>query len=500
MLLSKLNQKLPAIEIGQIIADSRKIKAGDLFVALSSISNPLKVRDYIDQAIRYQASAIILEQDLYGYYQDCDGVEIIPVSNVAKVYGEILSNLYKGEIPRNLYAVTGTDGKSSTVNVIAQLLYKINYEPVITLGTMGVQFYGVGEAIQQQLQAKLAHIDVLTTFNTTDLYQCLYEVAKIGINYVVLEASSHGLEQYRLWGLEFNSAGFTSFSQDHLDYHQDMDSYLQAKLRLCDQSPVMVVNDEIGQINKIKEYNPQQTVTYGKSDQCSLQILSISYQKDGILADFKWKQMDYEVILPFTCEFEVYNAFCGLLMLLYDNYEIDSLLLVMSSLTTIAGRLERVSGSDRRHIYIDYAHTPGALQTILSQLKLRYSNHRLIVVFGAGGNRDQEKRVTMGKIAGEFADIVIVTDDNPRHENPANIRAQIIAGCNQVQGSVIYEVGDRTQAIAKALDLLDNNDALVIAGKGHENYQIIEDQKLPYNDRDVVHNLLKIGLEHVATK
>jgi UDP-N-acetylmuramoyl-L-alanyl-D-glutamate--2,6-diaminopimelate ligase len=467
-----------------VTSNSKEVRKNFAFVAIKG--EKFDGNNYITQAIDNGACLIITESDEFfkKYNNKC---KIIKVENARKTLAEFASEIYK-KIPNNLLAVTGTNGKSSVVHYIGQLASYMSYR-ASTIGTLGIKKYANNNIV--------IHKDTgLTTIDVCELGRQLEDLYKDSFDICAVEASSIGLDQYRLYGRKFKVAGFTSFTQDHLDYHLNMKSYLSAKLRLFsqhqDETGFAIINsgiDDFSEIVKFLKENSRRYITYGKNGDCK--ILIHKSDINGQEFSIKFNDQEFNAFTSVIGEFQVGNIVLSILMLNQIGFDLEKLIQQVPKLSAPDGRLERTENSGLgSKIFIDYAHSPDALENVLKELKKTMKNNdfKLWVVFGCGGDRDKIKRPLMGEIALSYADCRIVTDDNPRTENPEEIRKEIIANR---EGFI--EVGDRREAISFAIKNMRENDILLIAGKGHEDYQIIGDKKLFFSDKDCAMEILKKG-------
>ncbi len=444
-------------KLDTITLDSRQVKANSVFVALSG--NNFDGHNFIEQAKQAGAALILCEKPEYA-----DQQQVFTLKNLRKKLPDIAEFFY-GELNLKTIAVTGTNGKTSVVDLLRQLLHLAG-KKVFSMGTIGV-FFG----------AQKLHDTTHTSADIFSFYQQLKQAEELGAEYVVFEASSHALDQQRLGNLQVDQAIFTNLTQDHLDYHQNMQNYFAAKAKLFNDhlkgSAIINVDDQYGQqLCQLCQKSAKQFVTYAKIEQADLQQNAkqqIKYQQE--LAEFKHHLLG---------EFQDYNLLAVLLTLFEQDFTLQDLLPLLTKLAPISGRLELVAEQHDIRFFVDYAHTPDALENILTSLE-PLTMGRLILLFGCGGERDQEKRPLMGKIAKQYADEIIITDDNPRNENAANIRAEILATCPSAQ-----EIAEREMAIKYAVQIAKPGDNVVIAGKGHETYQIIGKVKKDFSDTEMV--------------
>jgi len=470
-----LSQPARDVDIMGITADSRLVQPGWLFAALAGAKND--GRAFVADAAA-RGAAVILTDDARMSIGDIP----VLVTSRPRHYLALLAAAFYQHQPRHIAAVTGTNGKTSTA-VFTRQLWAAAGHKAASLGTLGLDAPG------------FAPSESLTTPDPVKLHVILADLAGAGVDHLAIEASSHGLEQCRLDGVEIHAAGFTNLTRDHLDYHGDMAAYGAAKAKLfadrLHKGGVAIINQD-GQGADImlaavcaRQGDDIRLVTYGQSgaDFC---IKSVEPQSQGLKTNLQIMGQHHSLTLPVAGKFQLWNALCALgLALGRDGLEDASRLAAgiaaLSRLAGVKGRLELVvhheSGAG---IYVDYAHTPDALETILTALRPHVDNNkhgRLICLFGCGGNRDKGKRPVMGDIAARLADVAIVTDDNPRYEDAATIRSEIMAACS---GGI--EIADRATAIAHGVRMLRAGDILVIAGKGHEQGQIIGGEIRPFDD------------------
>lgn len=450
--------------------DSRQVKPGHLFAALPG--SRLHGGEFIQFALRMQAGAILTDRA---------GAEIaradLAASPAALVVAEdprqalaYAAALWFGAQPETVVAVTGTSGKTSVATFTRQIWQALGLKSA-NLGTMGV----LGD-----FHAPLAH----TTPEPITLHRLLAEMARADISHVAMEASSHGLDQGRLDGVRLRAAAFTNFSQDHLDYHADFDAYFAAKAGLFarvlpeDGTAVVNIDDPRGrEVCTIVRDRGQTLLTVGRSPEAGMRISAQRFDATGQDLRFTYKGSAQMVRLALIGGFQAENVLAAAGLAIAAGADPQAVFSVLPSLQTVRGRMElaatRTNGAT---VFVDYSHKPGALASALQSLRPHVMG-RIVVVFGAGGDRDRGKRPLMGQAAAENADVVIVTDDNPRSEDAAAIRGEVIAGCAEAT-----EVADRAEAILRGVDALGPGDALLIAGKGHETGQIVGDDIYPFDD------------------
>lgn len=452
-------------------SDSRRIEPGDIFFALPGAN--VHGNEFVPDAVARGALAIISDKAPVGD----PGVPVIIVSDVRAAYARAASRIYEPQ-PEICVAVTGTNGKTSVASFVRQIWTYAGFASA-SIGTLGVD-------------TATRHLDgSLTTPDSRALHQNLRALKAQGIDHVALEASSHGLDQRRLDGIHFEAVAFTNLTRDHLDYHADMDAYRDAKLRLftdllVDGGPAVVNVDD-------PEYEPFMFAALGNGstlltvgrEGAYIEILSIELEGYGQRVEVRHVGEKLSFHLPLTGEFQVSNALIAAALAMSTGVDKAQAFPALSELVGAKGRLELVAEVNGAAIFVDYSHTPDALKTALVSLR-PYATSSLSVVFGCGGDRDKGKRPQMGAIASELADKVIVTDDNPRTEDARTIRAEILAAA---KGAT--EIADRKAAIVEAVKALQPGDVLLVAGKGHENYQIVGTTKTHFSDHEVVAEAIK---------
>lgn len=451
-------------QITGITADSRKVRPGMVFVAVPGAR--ADGRAFIAQAVAAGAAAILAP---LGTQAETGAVPLIAAANPRQAFARAAAALAAAQ-PETMVAVTGTNGKTSTVNFARQMWAFLGLKAA-SLGTLGIQAAGWPERPS------------LTTPDPADLHAALAELAAAGITHAAMEASSHGLDQYRLDGVCLKAAAFTNLTRDHLDYHGDTETYLAAKLRLfSDLLPAdgaMVVNaDDAAAARVLAVAGNRRLIRFGRAG-TELRLVDVRPRSGGQVLDLDMLGRRVQVDLPLAGTFQAANALSAAGLLLATGSDADAVCAALSALEGVPGRLEKVAETaNGAPVYVDYAHTPDALETVLHALR-PHASGRLLLVFGCGGDRDPGKRPQMGAIAARLADMVIVTDDNPRGEDAAAIRAAILAACPQAQ-----DIADRRAAIAAAIAAARPGDVVILAGKGHERGQIVGAQVFPFDDAE----------------
>ena len=460
------------IEVSGVTADSRTVRRGDVFVAIAGgKTDGLR---FITPAIAAGAAAIAAEHAPPTPLPV--GIAFIQVANARRAVASIAAKFYPRQ-PRTIAAVTGTSGKTSVVAFTRQI-WEANGHCAASIGTIGI------------VSPRGESYGSLTTPDPIELHHSLDALAAEGVTHLAIEASSHGLDQYRLDGLRIAAAGFTNITRDHLDYHPSFEAYLAAKLRLFDEllpkgtaAIINVDHDHAEAVTAAAAARGLAITTVGRK---GTGIRLIDCARDGFSQKLQLEHGGklYRVRMPLVGEFQAENAVVAAGLAIASGDDAGAVFAALERLRGAKGRLERVGESRGAQIFVDYAHKPDALAKALDALR-PYAAGRLIVVFGAGGDRDRGKRPLMGAVAAK-ADRVIVTDDNPRSEDPAAIRAAILAAA---PGAA--EIGDRREAIRRAIAELRAGDILLIAGKGHETGQIIGDRIMPFSDHQAVAAALK---------
>lgn len=465
-------------EVTGLAVDSREVRSGCLFAALPGTR--VHGARFIGSALRSGAAAVltdaagarIAEQDLAGAEA---ALVIAQDPHQALAYA---AALWFGAQPETVVAVTGTNGKTSVASFTRQIWTALGLEAV-SIGTTGVE---------GALEAALAH----TTPDPITLHRILAEAEAAGVTHAAMEASSHGLAQRRLDGVRLAAAGFTNFSQDHLDYHASFKEYFAAKAglfsRVLPEDGVAVINVDDARgpdMVAIAAARGQEVLRVGQGEGADLRICARSFTPTGQVLRFQWRGRVGQADLALIGGFQAENALLAAGLAIGAGADPDMVFGALEQLRTVRGRMQlaaqRANGAS---VFVDYAHTPDAVATALQALRPHVMG-RLVAIIGAGGDRDRAKRPLMGRAAAEHADLVIVTDDNPRSEDPAAIRAEVMEGVLAAGGGeMATEVADRAEAILRGVDLLGPGDALLICGKGHETGQIVGDNVYPFDDSE----------------
>lgn len=462
-----VDDDLKNLVVTDVVDDSRKATYGSMFFAING--NASNGNIFIRDAIKNGAKFVICCGEKF-WVETKDDVVFISVENPRKELARISSIFWPTEFD-HVIAVTGTNGKSSTVDIVRQIWISSGINAA-SIGTLGI--------ITKDSEIKGS----LTSPGAVALHHIFDDLKKRDIKNIAMEASSHGLDQHRVDNIKFSVCAFTNFTQDHLDYHKNFENYWLAKERLFSElsGDFFVVNsDDVvsEKIEKIAREKNIKFISYGKkSDQIKLISVHEIGQYQKVKISFFGREIEFDLSL--AGDFQVYNSLCAMGICYVTGIPIELICCSLKNLKPINGRLELIGQHNGSSIYVDYSHTPDALKNAIISLR-KHTQNKLIVVFGCGGDRDKDKRHLMGEIAKKFADFVIVTDDNPRNEDPQTIRKMIFEGCPDAK-----EIGDRKEAIKFAINCLQSGDILLVAGKGHEDYQILATGKVYFSDKDII--------------
>jgi len=478
MKLSELLEVLPearadgelSAEVRGIKYDSRKVESGDVFVALKG--EHLDGHDFVREACRRGAVAVVVERKV-----EAPGIKVV-VRDTRKALA-LLSAKFFGEPARKLkiIGVTGTNGKTT----VSFLVRSVLEEAGVRTGLIGTVEYIIGG---RKFPASL------TTPLPPELHRAFGRMVEAGDRAVVMEVSSHSLVLDRVYGLPFSVAVFTNLSRDHLDFHLTMEDYFRAKAKLFEMlepSGWAVYNGDDPYGAMLREHTKAQLISYGLSEGVDIRAEGVVCDRQGVVFTLRSPWGDFPVRLRLSGRFNVYNALAAAGVGLALGVRPEDVVRGMVSVESVPGRFERVDLGQGFEVIVDYAHTPDALENLLLSAR-EISQGRVLVVFGCGGERDRGKRPRMGEVAGRLADFVFVTSDNPRSEPPERIIEDILEGMPEGAKYVVEE--DRRRAIGRAIRMAREGDVVVIAGKGHESYQIVGDRKFPFDDRKVAERFL----------
>ena len=472
--IPNIEKKFRNIFFSGIAFDSTKVKKNYIFFAIEGSKSD--GNDFIPKAIKNGSRIIITEKKIKKIQNK---IIFIRSNNIRKLLAEISFKIYKKK-PKNLIAVTGTNGKSSVANFYFQIL-KLSKKKVASIGTLGVKSNSINFDLSN------------TTIDPLQLGKILEKLFVKKIDNVIMEASSHGLKQNRLDGLKFNTGIFTNLSQDHLDYHLNLKNYLKAKLylfeKLIKKGGNIITDDEIKQFKNIKKISLKNNLRLQTlNGNNNFKILSHTFNEDKQILKIKHKNTVRIINLNLIGRIQIKNILMAILAAQKSNIELKKILSILPKIKSVEGRLEKIGSiKNKSKVILDYAHTPEALETCLLNLREQFPDKRIILLFGCGGNRDQNKRSKMGKIADSYSDKIYLTDDNPRFENPNKIRGDIKKGIKKK----IFEIPDRAKAISVSIQNLKTGEILLVAGKGHEKTQDIGKKKIFFSDKKIILNSIR---------
>jgi len=467
-----LSQTAQRVPITGLSADSRTVKQGYLFAALPGVN--FDGGQFITQALASGAAALLVAN---GVDVGPCAVPVVRVEEPRLALAQMASRFYPLQ-PDKMVAVTGTAGKTSVAEFVRQIWQGCGHHSA-SIGTTGIIAEGVG------------NYGNLTTPDPVTLHAILQDLCEKGITHASMEASSHGLDQKRLHGVRLDAAGFTNLGRDHLDYHHDMQDYLRAKMRLFNEllpkgsAAVIFADDPVSdEVAKIAHASGHDVLSVGRKGHF-LSLKRVEHERYHQIAEIVHGEKRCRIKFPLAGDFQISNALVAAGLAMASGVAYADAMAQLEHLKGASGRLELIArNASGAPVYVDYAHKPDALENVLTSLR-PFASRRLCLVFGCGGDRDPGKRPIMGEISQRLADKVIVTDDNPRGENPADIRQAILAAAPSA-----IEIADRRQAINRAVSELEEGDCLVVAGKGHETGQIVGDEVFEFSDHDEVRRAL----------
>lgn len=460
--------------IKNISFDSRKIESGYIFFAIKGYD--LDGHKYIPQAITQGASVVVCEElpeELSDY------VTYVQVNNSSIALGIVASNFYDNPSEKlTLAGITGTNGKTTTTTLLYNLFTQLGFRCALL------------STIENRISDKVLNSNH-TTPDPITINQLLAQAVDEGCQYAFMEVSSHGIHQNRLAGLTFKIGAFTNITHDHLDYHQTFSNYIAAKKKFFDELPktaIAITNmDDKNGLIMLQNTNAKK-ITYSLKSNSEYKGKIIENRLDGMLLQFN--NQEFWTVL--AGKFNAYNELLAYTIASELGFDSLDIVTALSKLQRVKGRFETYVSDDKKYIIVDYAHTPDALQNILEAInQSRTRNEKLITVFGCGGHRDKEKRPKMGNIATRLSDLAIITSDNPRDENPDEIIQEIETGIEPQNTNKYLSITDRKQAIRTAIKMAAPKDIILIAGKGHENYQEINGKHFPFDDMKIAKELLK---------
>lgn len=477
-----------SVKISGITADSRAVQAGSLFIALSGYS--VDGHDYIEQAVKCGATAVIAERMVL---PNVDGVIFVVVPDTRVAMQKVAPFFYDFPSQKmRMVAVTGTNGKTTTTYLLSNIFKKAGYKTGI-IGTI--------KAISGEREIKVKN----TTPDVIDLQMILAQMRDDGVQYVFMEVSSHALSLNRIAGCEFDGAIFTNLTRDHLDFHGDMESYFKAKQMLfssllnsanqkTDKWCVGNVDDAVGKKMLSTATGNVKTMAFAINQEADIRATNVVAEAQGTKLEVCVDKERFPLHLKLSGLFNVYNALGVIAGALAEGLEISFVLQAIGECGSVDGRFELVQAGQDFTVVVDYAHTPDGLENVLRTAR-DITKGRLIAVFGCGGDRDRTKRPIMGKLAASMADIIIATSDNPRSENAGFILSEIEVGIQDAlkerKNVEYFKIVDRRQGIKKAIILANKGDVVLIAGKGHETYQILNEGRIDFDDRLVVKDCIR---------
>ena len=475
--ITNINKKYRKVFFSGITFDSSKVKKNNIFFAIKG--NKFDGNNYIDKAIKNGAKIIITEKKINS---NKENIIFLHSSNVRKLLAEVSYKILDRK-PKKIVAVTGTNGKSSIADFYYQLL-SLNFKKVACIGTIGVKHKGEKKTLAN------------TTLDPIQLSSILNDLKKKKIEYVILEASSHGLKQNRLDGLFFDVGIFTNLSHDHLDYHKNMKNYLDSKLylfnHLIKKRGNIVTDATIPQISKIKNIAFRNNLKLNLifDEKKGIKLISHKFFNEKQILKVEFQKKKFDMKLNLIGKIQIKNILMAMFAAYKSGLKFDKILKVIDKIKPVEGRLEKIGSlKNNSKVILDYAHTPAALELALLNMREQFPNKKISLVFGCGGERDFKKRSLMGKIAEKYSDIIYLTDDNPRNENPSKIRKDIKRGIKKIK---IKELPNRKEAIKDAIMNLNTGDLLLVAGKGHEKTQDYGKRKLFFSDQKVIMNSIKL--------
>ncbi len=462
------------IEINSICYDSRKAEEGSVFVCIVGFETD--GHKYIDAAVNQGATALVVQNG--AQIPDIkDGITVVYSDDTRKMLAGMSAAFFDHpEKKLKCIGVTGTNGKTTATTLIKSIL-EFEEKKVGLIGT----------------NANIINGRILESERTTpesyELYELFSEMVEEGVEYVVMEVSSHSLELSRVCGIKFCVSAFTNLSQDHLDFHETMDNYKRAKMKLFQKSDIGVINiDDSAGEEYIKSVNCD-VLSYGIEKDADMKASEIKISARGVIFNINYEGENYKVRLGIPGKFSVYNALTAIGCVVKAGIPINRAVEALTFAKGVMGRCETVYTNTDYTVIIDYAHTPDGLENIISTVK-EFCEGRVVTLFGCGGDRDRTKRPIMGKVAGSLSDFCVVTSDNPRTENPAAIIDDVLEGVKETDCE--YEViENRREAIFYALKNARRGDCIILAGKGHETYQIVGKEKRHFDEREIVAECLK---------
>lgn len=475
-LLKDINYNLVAgsleQEIDSIIYDSRIKTANGLFIAIKGFNTD--GHQYIKAAIENGAKTLVVEDEVA---IAVPGITVVRVENTRIVMAKLATNFYDEPSSKlSLVGVTGTNGKTSITFLLGQILEAYKQK----IGIIGTIENRIGDTI-----LKSQH----TTPESADLQKLLHTMYEEEVSHCLMEVSSHALELHRIDGCHFKVGVFTNLTQDHLDFHKTMEAYANAKAKLFRLCNVGVINSDSAYAHVMKENATCQVITYGIDQEADYRASEIHITAHGVTYKLTTKEGQYDVVVPIPGKFTVYNTLAVISTACKLGMPMPFILEALKDVKGIPGRVQSFASPKGYSVLVDYAHTPDGLENVLETIK-QFAKGRIITVFGCGGDRDNTKRPLMGEVAARLSDEVIITSDNPRSEDPFIILDQVEVGVKKHQADYV-KMEDRKEAIYHALARAEKNDVVLIAGKGHENYQILKERIIHFDDSEIVRDFIQ---------
>ncbi|MBF0384592.1 MAG: UDP-N-acetylmuramoyl-L-alanyl-D-glutamate--2,6-diaminopimelate ligase [Candidatus Omnitrophica bacterium] len=473
--IKDITSEMKNIDIGSIAIDSREVKPDTLFIALPGQKG--HGIDYLDDVVR-KGCRVIVAEDFRGKDANKD-VFYVKTDDGKKFLREAVRGFYKEPSKKmEVIGVTGTNGKTTITYLLEEILRKANKKTAV-IGTINYRY------ADKVFESKN------TTPGLIPTQKLLYEIMRSGVSHCLMEVSSHALDQGRVDLIDFSSAIFTNLTGDHLDYHKNMEEYYKAKEKLFTglaKSCSAIINNDDSYSSRLIKSTRANVLTYGIRNKSDVMAVDIKAHLEGSFFTLQTKTLKEKIETKLIGIHNIYNLLAAISYCLYRKVSPDIIKKAVKDFNGAPGRLERVALGQDFYIFIDYAHTEDALRNILKAVR-EVSDSKIILVFGCGGDRDKTKRPLMGRAACELADFSIVTSDNPRSEDPQTIIDEILKGFHKDNH---LEIVNRKEAIKKALSLAGKNDVVILAGKGHENYQIFKDKTIEFDERDVLRKLLNV--------
>lgn len=475
-----------SVSIAGVQSDSRKIKKGDLFVAISGSKQDGE--KFIQEAVKRGAAGVVSQKS---HLELSSSIPQITVADSRSVLPHLVASSYDfPERKLKCIGITGTNGKTTIAFLIHYLLHCVSKSGLI--GTV------------HHDNAKEKCVADHTTPGPEILFELLSQMVKNGASYCVMEVSSHALDQNRTDGIHFSNRVFTNLTQDHLDYHHDFENYFQAKRKLFlpdhQNRPFHAVinqDDPYGKRLLMELAAKTDVVSYGALQGSDFRASNIKLDLSGTQFDLTYRDKVSQVATSMILKHNVYNVLAALAALSKEGFDLNELILQLQHFPGVPGRLERIDEGQDFFVFVDYAHTPDGLFNVLSSAQMARKG-RIISVFGCGGDRDKTKRPLMGEVAERYSDVVIVTTDNPRSENPDGIISEVKAGFKDEKSKMIIYCPDRAKAIEHAVNMAQSKDLVFIFGKGHEKVQIMGNRRIPFSDQEYARKTLRTRCSHSA--